>query len=77
MPIRWRLREVLDEKGITPLELAHMLGVKHPMTYRMAKQTHITRITTGLLERLCNALDCEPGDLLERETPKAKPIRKR
>ena len=65
MPIYWRLGEVLDEKGVTPLELARALGVKHPSIYRLAKQKQITRITTDLLNRICKALDCQPGDLLE------------
>jgi DNA-binding Xre family transcriptional regulator len=66
MAIYWRLREVLDEKGITPLQLAGKLGVAHPSIYRLAAQPRITRITTAKLDALCKALDCEPGDLLTR-----------
>lgn len=65
MPIYWRLREVLDERGVTPLELAKRLGVAHPSVYRLAAQRHITRITDAKLAELCKALDCQPGDLLE------------
>ena len=64
MPIRWHLQEVLDEKGVTPLELARRLGVQHPSIYRLAAQRQISRITTDMLDRICKALGCEPGDLL-------------
>jgi len=66
MPIKWRLREVLSDRGMTPLELARVLDVKHPTIYRMAKRRTFTRITGPMLERLCKALDCEPGDLIRR-----------
>lgn len=67
MPIYWRLAEVLDERGMTPLELAKKLGVAHPSIYRLARQKHITRITDDKLDALCKALDCQPGDLLVRK----------
>lgn len=66
MPIKWRLREVLDDKGITPLELARALGVKHPSVYRLVKRRTMTRISGDMLARICKALDCEPGDLMVR-----------
>jgi putative transcriptional regulator len=65
MPIYWKLREALDTAGMTPLQLAVKLDVAHPTIYRMARQKQITRITTDMLGRLCKALDCQPGDLLE------------
>jgi DNA-binding Xre family transcriptional regulator len=64
MPIYWRLREVLDEKGVTPLELARKLDMAHPTIYRLVRQTHVTRITADMLNRLCGALGCQPGDLM-------------
>lgn len=65
MPIYWKLREVLDAADMTPLQLAHALDTHHPTIYRLARQTHVTRITADMLNRLCKALDCQPGDLLE------------
>lgn len=64
MPIQWRLREVLDERNMTPLELARALGVKHPTIYRMAKRRTVTRISGPMLDRLCKVLHCQPGDLM-------------
>lgn len=66
MAIYWRLDKVLSEKGVTAWELAHRLGVAHPSIYRLVKQKHITRITVhdGTLDAICEALKCEPGDLL-------------
>jgi putative transcriptional regulator len=66
MPIKWRLREVLSERGMTALELSRALGVKHPTIYRMVKRRTVTRISGPMLDRLCKALDCQPGDLMIR-----------
>jgi putative transcriptional regulator len=74
MAILWRLRAVLDARHITRMELARRLGVEHPSIYRLAAASRITRITTAKLDAICEAVDCEPGDLLVRET--AKPAKR-
>lgn len=57
---------MLDARGMTPLQLARALGVKHPTVYRSAAQRRFTRITEKKLDALCKALDCQPGDLMQR-----------
>ena len=66
-PIVLRLRELRKAKGLTQVELASRTGID---------QSAISRIENGdtsamyfsVIDRLCSALDCEPGDLLKRAT---------
>ena len=64
--IRLRLAEVLAERGWTPYRLAQETGLTVPTAYRLADPAlRFGRFTTDTLERLCAALDVQPGDLLE------------
>jgi len=65
MPIRWTLAEVLDRQGLTPYRLAKLTGLSVPTCYDLAKPHLPGRIDADTLARLCKALDCQPGDLLE------------
>ena len=64
--IRFRLAEVLKEKGWTPYRLSQATGLTVPTAYRLADpELRFGRFTTDTLDRLCRALDVQPGDLLE------------
>jgi DNA-binding Xre family transcriptional regulator len=64
--IRFRLAEVLERKGWTPYRLAQVTGLTVPTAYRLADpELRFGRFTTDTLDRLCGALDVQPGDLLE------------
>jgi DNA-binding Xre family transcriptional regulator len=64
--IRFRLAEVLAEKGWTPYRLAQVTGLTVPTAYRLADpELRFGRFTTATLNRLCEALGVQPGDLLE------------
>jgi putative transcriptional regulator len=64
--IRFRLDEVLKRKGWTPYRLSQVTGLTVPTAYRLADPTQrFGRFTTDTLDRLCRALDVQPGDLLE------------
>lgn len=64
--IRFRLAEVLKAKGWTPYRLSLMTGLSAPTTYRLADtRIEFGRFTADTLNRLCAALDVQPGDLLE------------
>ena len=64
-PIEIKLREVRVVAGMTQADLAKKTGID---------QGDISRIETGqtggirldVLDRLCKALKCEPGDILVR-----------
>lgn len=64
--IRFRLSEVLESKGWTPYRLAQATGLTVPTAYRLAdSELRFGRFTTDTLDRLCEALEVQPGDLLE------------
>ena len=64
--IRFRLAEVLKRKDWTPYRLAQVTGLTVPTAYRLADpDLRFGRFTADTLDRLCLALDVQPGDLLE------------
>lgn len=70
-PIQVRLREVRTRRGLTQVQLAERTGLD---------QATISRIERGrggidydVLDRLCGALDCEPGEILLREPRSRQP----
>lgn len=63
-PIEVRLRELRTRRGLTQVQLAERTGLD---------QATISRIERGrsgmdfeVLDRLCAALECEPGEILSR-----------
>jgi putative transcriptional regulator len=75
--IRFRLAEVLKRKGWTPYRLSHETGLTVPTAYRLADPSQrFGRYTTDTLDRLCQALDVQPGELLEW-VPEAQVRRRR
>jgi DNA-binding Xre family transcriptional regulator len=64
--IRFRLADILKEKGWTPYRLSQETGLTVPTAYRLADPgQRFGRFTADTLERLCEALAVQPGDLLE------------
>ena len=75
MRVRIRLPEALDERKLTAYEVAKRSnGRIIPSTlYRLARSRGAVRfIDSDLLEALCDVLDVEPGELLEREGKKRR-----
>jgi DNA-binding Xre family transcriptional regulator len=64
--IRFRLAEILRRKGWTPYRLSQVTVLTTPTAYRLADpDLRFGRFTADTLDRLCRALDVQPGDLLE------------
>lgn len=64
--IRFHLAEILKRKGWTPYRLSRVTGLTAPTAYRLADpELRFGRFTADTLDRLCRALDVQPGDLLE------------
>ena len=64
--IRFRLAEVLKQREWTPYRLSQVTGLTVPTAYRLADSSlEFGRYTSDTLDRLCRALDVQPGDLLE------------
>jgi putative transcriptional regulator len=73
--IRFKLADVLKARDWTPYRLAQATGLTVPTAYRLASEDlEFGRFTTDTLNRLCTALNVQPGELLEyipdAETPK-------
>ena len=66
--VRLRLRELLNERNLTQKELAHRAGLTELTISRMLRSP--TMIKLDSVNSICNALDIQPGDLLERTTDK-------
>ena len=70
--IRFRLAPILARKGWTPYRLARETGLTVPTAYRLADpELEFGRFTADTLDRICAALNVQPGDLLEW-VPEAK-----
>ena len=64
MPIRITLDAVLAERGMRANRLAAVVGVSetHLSLFRSGK---VKGVRFETLAKLCEALDCKPGDLID------------
>lgn len=68
MPIKWNLAHVMIDKNIKTGDLAATTGL-HPGTISKLKSLREMpkRLDRETLDKLCQALECHPGDLLKYE----------
>lgn len=59
-----RLDRALAERKVTSKELAERIGIS-PVNLSRIKTGRINAIRFSTLGAICEALDCQPGDLLE------------
>ena len=75
MKIDFRMEKLLEERGQTLYWLAKTMGVDYTTIHRF-KSGKAAGVTFDLLARMCEALECQPGDLLvlvdEKPTGKKK-----
>jgi putative transcriptional regulator len=64
--IRVRLDELLRDRGMTLTELSERVGVTI-VNLSILKNGHARAIRFSTLARLCEALACQPGDLLRHK----------
>ena len=78
---RWKLREVMGARGLwhttelRPLLVARGIDLSPAQVHRLVTQTP-ERLSLRTLMALCDALDCEIADLVER-VAEAPPVRRR
>ncbi len=68
--IRVRLSEVLEDRGMTLTELSNRVGVS-VVNLSLLKNNHAKAIRFTTLDAICEALNCQPGDLLVHEVASA------
>lgn len=65
--IEVRLHELIAARGLTLAELSHRVGLT-VVNLSVLKNGHARAIRFSTLARLCQVLDCQPGDLLSWHT---------
>ena len=64
MPIILRLDRVMADRKMSLNELSEKVGVANVNLSKL-KNGHVRAIRFSTLEAICQALDCQPGDILE------------
>lgn len=63
MPIRYyKLFDVLARRGLKKTDL---MSIAHISAPTLAKLSKGESVTTEIIERICAALDVQPGDIME------------
>lgn len=66
MAIKINLEDKMKEKGVTLAQLAEEVGIT-PVNLSNIKTGKISSFRLPTLDKICEALDCQPGDILEYE----------
>ncbi|MBR1452395.1 MAG: helix-turn-helix transcriptional regulator [Candidatus Methanomethylophilaceae archaeon] len=64
MPIEIHLDRILVERKMTLVELSRRVGVTNVNLSKL-KTGKVNGIRFSTLEAICDALDCQPGDIME------------
>jgi putative transcriptional regulator len=62
--IKVKLDLVMRDRGVTLIELAEKVGITHA-NMSLLKNGKVKGIRFETLERICQVLNCQPGDILE------------
>jgi len=64
--IEVRLKQLLEARGRTRYWLAKESGIDYNTLARIERAELSNRIELGVLDEICRALECQPGDILVR-----------
>ena len=68
MSIRYyRLFDILQRRGMKKTDLLTLAGISPPTLAKLSKGE---TVTTEVIEKVCNALGVQPGDIMEIEQSK-------
>lgn len=71
MPVEVHLDKILADRGMTLTELSHTIGITLAnLSILKTGKARAVRFTT--LEAICDALGCQPGELLSYQPSEAK-----
>ena len=62
--IKFKVKVMLAMREMTQKELAEKTGIRPPTISAICTGT-IKHLPVDVLERICDALDCQPGDIIE------------
>lgn len=63
--IKFQLNELLEQRGQTIYWLWKQTGIRYATIWQMGKG-EVSRLNLDALDRVCEVLECQPGDLLVR-----------
>lgn len=66
MPIKYNLKKLLAMREMTQKELAQITGIRPPTISAICTGA-VKQLPTTALEKICAALHCQPGDIMEYE----------
>ena len=72
--IRWKLKDVMAAKDITNKGLAEMTGLQPVSVSKLKNRRTPDRIDVDSLDKVCKALNCQPGELIEYVSDEAEEI---
>jgi putative transcriptional regulator len=72
---RVRIEELLQERGITAYRLAIDTGITHS-TIAKLRHGKAREIRLDVIDKLCEVLQCDAGELIEVESVKKRAARK-
>lgn len=66
MSIRYyKLFDLLQRRGLKKTDLLSLAGISSPTLAKLSKGD---TVTTEVIEKICNALGCQPADIMENIT---------
>ena len=71
VPIILRLDRVMVDRKMSLNELAERVGIAN-VNLSKIKTGKVSAIRFSTLEAICEALDCQPGDILEYSPPRSE-----
>lgn len=71
VPIILRLDRVMADRKMSLNELADRVGIAN-VNLSKIKTGKVSAIRFSTLEAICEALDCQPGDILEYSPPRSE-----
>lgn len=63
--IKFTVKVMLAKREMTQKELAERTGIRAPTISAICTNT-IKHLPVDALDKICDALDCEPADIIER-----------
>lgn len=71
VPIILRLDRVMADRKMSLNELAERVGIAN-VNLSKIKTGKVSAIRFSTIEAICEALDCQPGDILEYSPPRSE-----
>lgn len=58
----YKLFDLLQRRGLKKTDLLELAKISSPTLAKLSKGE---TVTTEVIEKICNALDCQPADIME------------